>query len=157
MTSEYNEKLNKLNIALENVYLKKANVINALEDILDDMIQSEPLQIIITNYWDEHGSFSNYQVSDFTTNEYYYYDENNDYHTYHDESTLTYTTYNNTITFIPPPNLPLEKIQLVIGNFSNYSGGWAVRLYFYDLVDYDNDRTITVNYWSLPRTPPTEE
>lgn len=35
MTSPYNEKVNKLNTALENVYLKKADLIDELEDTLD--------------------------------------------------------------------------------------------------------------------------
>lgn len=49
MTSPYIEKVNKLNTALENVYLKKSNVIDELGDILDGMIELAPNQFFLYN------------------------------------------------------------------------------------------------------------
>lgn len=49
MTSPYIEKVNKLNNALQNVYLKKSNVIDELGDILDGMIELAPNQLFLYN------------------------------------------------------------------------------------------------------------
>lgn len=68
MTSPYNEKVNKLNTALENVYLKKADLIDDLGDILDGMIELADIQLTIYNVPSYIMNYTYYLVmSDFSS------------------------------------------------------------------------------------------
>lgn len=134
-------------------YLTSNDIINELNGILDDIFQSEPLQIVIQNWYPP---FDTFQIFDFTTNDYGYTDENNISHEYKDESILSYNRVTGNVLFIPPTQLPLEKIKLQVhgGSFPNE---WTQYYYFYGLEDNDNDKIINVLRYQLPTTPPTEE
>ena len=141
-------------VDLSTVYLKKADLIDELCDILDDMIESEPLEIIVKNIYTQQ-TISNFSLGNFVTNEYNYTDENNIYHDFTNEAEINYS--NNRLSFKLPKELPLEEAMLLVGQWSNMSFTWGEPWYFYNLIDEDNDKTITINYYNILKEPPSEE
>lgn len=152
MTSPYNEKVNKLNTALENVYLKKADLIDELGDILDIMIDSEtPITVNITTTASSSGGVSfNVSLINYKTSE--VYDTNDPYTTslYH---TMTYT--NNIVSFEMPILLSFE--DSILSMVATYMGqSYYSTFYLYELEDTDNDKIINANIDDLPTSPPNE-
>ena len=137
-----------------SVYVDGGSLIDDLGDILDDMMESEPLEIIV-KYINTQQTISNFSLYNFVTNEYSYTDENDIYHDFTNEAEINYS--NNTLSFKLPKELPLEKAMLWVGQWSNMSFTWGETWYFYNLIDEDNDKTITINYYNILKEPPSEE
>lgn len=151
MTSPYDTKITKVKNALENVYLKKADLIDELGDILDIMIDSETTIIVnITTQSSSGGVSFNVSLINYKTSE--VYDTNDPYTTsiYH---TMTYT--NNNISFEMPTELSFE--DSILSMVATYMGqSYYTTYYLYELEDTDDDNIINVNIGDLPTSPPNE-
>ena len=151
MTSPYDTKITKVKNALENVYLKKVDLIDELGDILDIMIDSEtPIIVNITTQSSSGGVSFNVSLINYKTSE--VYDTNDPYTTslYH---TMTYT--NNSISFEMPTELSFE--DSILSMVATYMGqSYYTTFYLYELEDTDNDKIINANIDDLPTSPPNE-
>lgn len=151
MTSPYDTKITKVKNALENVYLKKVDLIDELGDILDIMIDSEiPITVNITTTSSSSGVSFNVSLINYKTSE--VYDTNNPYMTslYH---TMTYT--NNIVSFEMPTQLSFE--DSILSMSATYMGQtYYTTYYLYELEDTDNDKIINANIDDLPTSPPNE-
>lgn len=136
-------------VDLSIVYLKKADLIGELEDILDEMIDSEtPITINISNA--PFGPSASILLINYKTNE--VYDTTNQYTTslYH---TMTYT--NDTISFKMPIELSFEDAALKV-TIPVMGTTYTFYQYLYTLEDTDNDKIINVDREELPTSQPSE-
>ncbi len=126
MASPYDEKIGKLNTALENVYLKKVNIIDELSTLLDGMIAIEPITFKID--YSSLGIVDVFRIENINDN-------------------VNISRDNNQVIFKLNPN-DVANATLWCGRIMQWSKEYSLE----GLVDSDDDGVITASISDLTET-----